>query len=116
MALGPFIREVAATIGEFVREEPIRFMAAQPTRRMCVKVDLGNTLKEYIDIRIGGCDIHLRVAYVNLPNTCFRCQFVAHKIKDCPLMADKFKARSQNFAPQTPNAKTPLNFEGSDSK
>lgn len=35
MALGPFIREIADTIGEFVCEEPIRFMAARSTRRMC---------------------------------------------------------------------------------
>jgi len=50
LAISPFLRNLASLVGEFVCDEPARFYAAQPTKQMCVKVDLAKSLKDYIII------------------------------------------------------------------
>lgn len=68
-----------------------------------MKVDLVKDLKEFIDIEIDDTRFRQRVVYVNLSNTCYRCQFVAHKIKDCPLMVDKFKNKATDTSSLAPS-------------
>ena len=44
------------------------------------------TLKNPWKIQIGATTFTHKVLYLNLPNTCYRCQSTSHKIKDCPLL------------------------------
>jgi hypothetical protein len=66
--------------------EPDKFFNAQPQWRVCVEVDLSRDLKDIVEIHIGATTFMQKVLYLNLPNTCYRCQSVKHKIKDCPLL------------------------------
>lgn len=47
----------------------------------------------------------LKVQYIGLPDTCFRCQSSLHKIRDYPLMASQYKAKSPIFV-EKPTAST----------
>lgn len=70
---------------------------------MCIKVDLANTFKETLTIKVDDSTIIQRVVSVNLPNNYYHCQY---KIKDYPLMVENFKAQATTAT--SINTMTPL--------
>ena len=80
-----FIEAIAQTLGKVVTKEPEKFFNARPQRRICIEVDLSKDLKDSMEIQVGAQTFSQKVLYLNLPNTCYRCQSVEHKIWDCPL-------------------------------
>lgn len=69
---------------------------------VCVKIELANNLKDFMSIKVDDTIIKQHVLYVNLLNTCYRCQSSIHKIEDCPLMVEKFKAKGATPIGPTP--------------
>lgn len=89
--LGGFLQPMDELIGEFVCYEPNRFMFTRLSNRVCVRIDLAVDRPKVLHLEINGDIITQKVIYVGLPNTCFCCHSASHKIRECPLMADKFK-------------------------
>ncbi|KAH9292914.1 hypothetical protein KI387_041903, partial [Taxus chinensis] len=56
--------------------------------------------------KVGDTRFSQKVLYINLPNTCFRCQSADHMIKDCPLMNPSPPPVSEK-APIDPKSNTP---------
>ena len=61
------------------------FFSSHPQKCICVDVDLSKDLKDFVKIQIGSQTFSKKVLYLNLPNNCYGCQSVEHKIRDCPL-------------------------------
>jgi len=75
-----FLKSLGESIGQFVCFELERFFSAQSSLQVCVKVDLTCDLPKFVDINIGEEGLRQRVEFIGLPNTCYRCQSLDHKI------------------------------------
>lgn len=96
----PYLKDLVYPLGSFVCLEPVKIFSPRPNRRMCVKVNLSCDLEESIKLQLKGGEIYRqRVVYINLPNTYFRCQSSAHKIKDYPLMEGRVRPQPQSTPP-----------------
>ena len=92
----PFIESIANTLGKVITKDNEIFFNARSQRHVCVEVDLSKDLKDSMEIRVGPQTFCQKVLYLNLPNTCYRCQSVEHKIKDCPLAMRKVKGKDSS--------------------
>ena len=72
----PFIESIANILSKVVTKEHDKFFNAHPQRHICVEVDLSKDLKDSVEIQIGAQTFSQKVLYLNLPNTCYSCQFV----------------------------------------
>ena len=86
-----FIEAIAQTLCKVVTKEPEKFFNACPQRRICIEVDISKDLKDSVEIQVGAQTFSQKVLYLNLPNTCYRCQSAEHKIRDYPLVTPRVK-------------------------
>ena len=84
-----FIESIAQTLGKVITKDPEKFFNARPQHRVFIEVDLSKDLKDSVKIQVGTQTFSQKVLYLNLPNTCYRCQSTKHKIQDCPLVTPR---------------------------
>lgn len=87
----PFIKSISQALGKVFTKEPENFFNAHPQQCVCVKVDLSKDLRDSVEIQIEAQTFSQKVLYLNLPNTCYRCQSTEHKIRDFPLATPRVK-------------------------
>lgn len=101
-----FLQAIVQTLGKVISVEPDKCFNVCPQQRVCVEVDLSRDLKDSMEIHIGATTFTQKVLYLNLLNTCYRCQFADHKIKDCPLLE-----RNHTPAPESKPTSNPKKDE-----
>lgn len=76
--------EITASIGTQLKVDAITSSGARAIfARVCIILDFSQSLPKRTWVRIGDVDFCPLVAYENIPNLCFSCRIVGHKMDQC---------------------------------